>query len=279
MARLIAWKLSNHGVRTGGTAKLTSAGGSSARYPYGDRRRFPKVMGHRDTGVTACPGDQLYFQLPELRERIGERPPSGGEVDLNALLPELVTYTPEGFTFGGELLDGNAVPIAGATVELQRLRRTGWKEIAEAVTDDSGNFAATATFKRYKVVRWEFEGDDIHRAFRGDGVGVAVTPLITLDASTTSPETHEQIDLSGTTTPHKTDTLKLIVERYDEETARWRRVGRRKVESERGVFSKRQTFAEAGDYRLSVRFEGDTVSAAGASTYLELTVTEPVFPF
>ena len=42
MARLIAWKLPNHGVRTGGTTKLTSAGGSSARYPYGYTRRFPK---------------------------------------------------------------------------------------------------------------------------------------------------------------------------------------------------------------------------------------------
>ena len=279
MARLIAWKLSNHGVRTGGTTTLTSAGGSSARYPYGDRRRFQTVLGHRDTGVTACPGDQLYFQLSELRDRLGEQPPTGEPVEVDAPLPEVVTFSQEGYTFTGALSGGDATPIAGATVQLQRLRRTGWKSIAEAVTDSSGNFAATARFKRYKVLRWEFEGDDIYRAFRGDGAGVAVAPLITLAASTETPETGERVELSGTTTPRKSDTLKLIVERYDDVSARWRRVARRKVESERGSFTKHHSFAEAGGYRLSVKFDGDTVSAPGASPYVELTVTEPIFPF
>ena len=41
MARLIAWKLPNHGVRTTGTVRITSAGGSSARYPHGYTTPLP----------------------------------------------------------------------------------------------------------------------------------------------------------------------------------------------------------------------------------------------
>src|SRR6185436_2662995 len=77
LARLIAWKLGNHGVPTYGTVRMTSAGGASARYPAGATRSFQRIIGHRDTGRTACPGDQLYYQLRELRERIGERRPTG----------------------------------------------------------------------------------------------------------------------------------------------------------------------------------------------------------
>ena len=278
MARLIAWKLGNHGVRTGGTTKLTSAGGSSARYPYGYTRRFAKILGHRDTGRTACPGNQLYYQLSELRERVGERRPTGAKVLMTAILPQLVTYSPDGVTFTGTLTDAEGAPIAGAPVELQRLRRTGWKWLDEGVTDAEGEFAASAHFKRNKVLRWEFTGDETYRAARGDGVLVMVAPLVTLDASTTAAETGEQVDLTGTITPAKSDGLRLIIERLDE-TGSWQRFGRRNVTADRGFFSKRASFSEPGSYRLYVRFRGDEVNAAGASPYVELTVTDPIFPF
>jgi hypothetical protein len=279
MARLIAWKLGNHGLRTGGTARLTSAGGSSARYPFGYTRRFPKVIGHRDTGVTSCPGEQLYYQLSELRERVGERRPTGIKDELTALLPPLVTYSDDGYTFTGSLTDVDGFPIVGASVELQRLRRTGWKPLEEAVTDENGNFSATTRFKRYTILRWEFEGDDTYRPFRGDGVAVAVAPLLTLGASTTEPETDEQIELSGTIAPPLETDLTLIIQRYDEDTFRWRRAARQRVTPTHGAFSKRRRFREAGDYRLFLKFAGDTVNAPATSPYVEVTVSDPFLPF
>jgi hypothetical protein len=30
---------------------------------------LPVIDGHRDTNDTACPGDRLYAQLPEVRRR------------------------------------------------------------------------------------------------------------------------------------------------------------------------------------------------------------------
>jgi hypothetical protein len=277
MARLIAWKLTNHGVRTSGTVRMTSAGGSSARYPYGDTRRFQHILGHRDTGLTACPGDQLYFQLSDLRARVGERRPTGEKVVMTAELPKAVTYSPDGVTFTGNLEDEFGTPIAGATVPLERLRRTGWRAVDEPTTDSEGNFSGTARFKRNKVLRWEFAGDDTYRPLRGDGSLVTVAPLITLDTSTSSAETGERVDVSGTITPAKAEGLKLVIERYD--GVRWRRVERKPVIPDHGAFTKRPGFDEEGDYRLSVRFAGDSVNAPSASPYVELTVSDPVIPF
>jgi hypothetical protein len=277
MARLIRWKLGNHGVRTGGTARLTSAGGASARYPYGDRRRFPRILGHRDTGVTSCPGDQLYFQLAELRERVGERRPTGAKVELTAPLPQLVTYSREGSAYSGTLTDAAGFPVAGADIHLQRLRRTGWKPLADAVTDANGNFSATTRFKRQTVLRWEFTGDGTYRPFRGDGVAVAVAPLMTLAASTTDVEPGERIDISGTIDPRKSARLKLVIQR--DEAGRWRRVARKKVTSRRGAFTKHTSFDTEGRYRLSVRFAGDLLNAPSVTPYVEVTVEEPFFPF
>ena len=162
-------------------------------------------------------------------------------------------------------------------VELQRLRRTGWQPFDEAVTDAEGDFDATARFKRNKILRWEFAGDGTYRPFRGDGVVVTVAPLMTLDTSTTSAETGERVDLSGTITPSKSEGLKLVIERDDDGS--WHRVARKPVEADHGVFTKRPGFDEAGDYRLSVRFAGDDVNAPATSPYVEVTVTDPLIPF
>ena len=279
MARLIAWKLGNHGLRTGGTSRLTSAGGSSARYPYGYTRRFPRAIGHRDTGRTACPGEQLYYQISELRERIGERRPAGLRTRMTAALPEFLTFAREGYTFTGQLTDADFLPVAGATVALQRLRRTGWRPLGEAVTDGDGNFAVTTRFKRHTVLRWEFPGDGTHRPFRGDGAAVAVAPLVTLASAGDTVAPGEQVELSGTISPRKAEGLRLIVERYDDLTARWQRVARRKVKPRNGAFTKRPRLSEEGEYRASVRFAGDAVNSPGGSPHVHVSVVEPLLPF
>ncbi len=46
-------------------SRCTSAG--SSRYAAGVRVSKPRVMGHRDLALTACPGDLAYPQLPSIR--------------------------------------------------------------------------------------------------------------------------------------------------------------------------------------------------------------------
>jgi hypothetical protein len=276
MARLIGWKLANHGVPTYGRARLTSAGGEHARYPYGDTRSFNRIIGHRDTGRTACPGEQLYYQLADLRERVGEQRPTGVRVRMRAPLPELVVHAPDGLTFTGLLTDAQAAPVVGVPVELQRLGRAGWRTIGTGTTDAEGEFAAQARFKHHAILRWKFAGDDSYRPHRGDGVTVQVAPLMTLSASTTSAAPDERVELSGTIAPAKANGLTLVVER--DEAGVWQRIGRRKLAPKRGAYAPRRSFREEGRYRLSVRFAGDTVNAPATSPYVEVAVEEPIFP-
>ncbi|WP_051510547.1 SpoIID/LytB domain-containing protein [Intrasporangium oryzae] len=66
IARVVAWKAGQNGFDPGGTAQLTSAGGS--RYPAGTVVTLPRTMGHRDVNLTECPGDALYASIAAIRE-------------------------------------------------------------------------------------------------------------------------------------------------------------------------------------------------------------------
>jgi hypothetical protein len=81
VAHVVAWKFSLHEVRADGRVTLTSSG--STRYPRGRRVTLPTFFGHRDVSRTACPGDRLYRELPQLRRRVGDLMASRG------LLPPL----------------------------------------------------------------------------------------------------------------------------------------------------------------------------------------------
>jgi uncharacterized protein with LGFP repeats len=67
VVKLAAWKLDRYGRDARGRATVRSTG--SDNYADGQRVRLPVIDGHRDTNDTACPGDRLYAQLPEVRRR------------------------------------------------------------------------------------------------------------------------------------------------------------------------------------------------------------------
>ncbi len=69
----LAWKLSAHGLNAIGKTTLTSAGGELSRYPAGRKVRLNKVIGHRDVGLTACPGDTLEAEIPSIRRMVEAR--------------------------------------------------------------------------------------------------------------------------------------------------------------------------------------------------------------
>jgi hypothetical protein len=57
---------------------LISAGGELSRYPAGRRVRLNKVIGHRDVGLTACPGDELELDIPSIRRMVEARIEANG---------------------------------------------------------------------------------------------------------------------------------------------------------------------------------------------------------
>ena len=70
LTRWLAWKLVEHSRTTEGRAKMVSAGGETSRYAEGDRFRMKRIVGHRRTNLTECPGDGMNRWLPKLRERV-----------------------------------------------------------------------------------------------------------------------------------------------------------------------------------------------------------------
>ena len=67
ISKVVGWKLARYGRDAGDRTTLTSAGGGTSRYPAGTAVVVPVVLGHRDVGLTACPGRNLYAQLATIR--------------------------------------------------------------------------------------------------------------------------------------------------------------------------------------------------------------------
>ena len=59
-----------HGQPLSGPVTLTSGGGPESRYAAGTKVTVDRVLGHRDVGKTACPGDGLYDQLDQIRSLV-----------------------------------------------------------------------------------------------------------------------------------------------------------------------------------------------------------------
>jgi hypothetical protein len=68
---VLAWKLGSHGVDPTTSTPIVSQG--SPRYPEGRTVVLPTIQGHRDSGLTACPGDLLSSRLPTLRTDVAAR--------------------------------------------------------------------------------------------------------------------------------------------------------------------------------------------------------------
>ncbi|WP_433210615.1 FG-GAP-like repeat-containing protein [Dactylosporangium sp. CS-047395] len=68
-AKYTAWKLSlNQAIDPHGTVTLTG-GGSTSKYPAGTTVTVPRVMPHRQTNATECPGARGMDVLPAIRDR------------------------------------------------------------------------------------------------------------------------------------------------------------------------------------------------------------------
>jgi hypothetical protein len=68
IAKVAAWKLDTHNRNPQGRVTLTSAGGTS-KYAAGQNVTLPVIFGHRDTGLTECPGTHLYANLSSIRSQ------------------------------------------------------------------------------------------------------------------------------------------------------------------------------------------------------------------
>ena len=81
VAAATGWKLGQYGVDPRGTSLLVSQGGGTSRYRAGTPVRFANVSGHRDLGLTECPGDYLYTKLGAIRSRAATLAPGTARIN------------------------------------------------------------------------------------------------------------------------------------------------------------------------------------------------------
>ncbi len=60
LERLLAWEADRHSIDALGTTT------------WNDGSRKPTIIGHRDAKATSCPGDELYEQLPAIRQAVAD---------------------------------------------------------------------------------------------------------------------------------------------------------------------------------------------------------------
>jgi hypothetical protein len=268
LARLLAWKLSVHGVALPGsvTVQVTRTGAPYSRYRAGARVRLNRVSGHRDADATTCPGAGMYRQLPRLRQAIQRLAPA-----VSWLTAQPLGSAPGAVTVGGALSFAG-VPIPGASVEVQRRSTTrGPLTLGIATTDANGAWAATVPLSRDAELRGVYRGDLDHPAVVSPGFFAGVPPQIVLTAATTEATPGSVIAFSGTVTPAKPRlTIVIAKQQLDGTFATVRNVRLRPASD--GSFTRSLGFLEVGQYQVVAHTEADDDNPLGTSAPVAITI-------
>jgi hypothetical protein len=116
LEKVFAWKFGLHYVNPYAASTLTSAGGT--KYKKGAVVTFANVSGHRDAGLTSCPGEQTYRRLPAIRAAIKSY------MGASLYGPSVSTMTPIYVTTTGVTVKA-AIPGSAAWRLVVRNGRTG----------------------------------------------------------------------------------------------------------------------------------------------------------
>ncbi len=149
LERLLAWKLSLHGVPSQGrvAVKVNPAGAIYSRFPANALVSLPRIAGHRDADSTDCPGEVLYGQLPGVRAAVGLLAPPPPRATLELAVAQAgspasswepvgeapASQAPAGQVLTGTVAHADGAPIADATVLVQAraVSRGGARERAD----------------------------------------------------------------------------------------------------------------------------------------------------
>lgn len=261
LERLLAWKLSLHGIPVRGhvTVEVDPADASFTPFAPGAHVSLPRIAGHRDGDATGCPGDAFYARLPSIRARVSALAGSPAKLTLAADPAALVAGTQ--VTLSGRLrrLTGPAIP--SAQLELQAVTPRGATTLQAATTGADGSWSATLAPATSLVLR------ALHRAppaSASDVVLIEVASAITLSVVSTSP-----LRVTGTVSPGKPVTIDLYARAPG---GRQRLLTSKRVAAVGGRFTAQLRTRHHGPVRLIARTAADAGNAAGESAPVELAI-------
>ncbi len=271
LARYIRWKLQVHGQPLFGKVTLTSAGGAASRYPAGRKVSLERVIGHRDTGATACPGALLYARLGELRSLVAD-----GTVGvptfatrLSAILADFSIDFGETVPLSGILLGPGPGPLPNEVVEVQTNGDGFWKTSAHATTGVDGSFTAELRPRKRIYVRMRYPGRTGLRRTTSPRLLLGVRALISLRAPATTGAPGERVPVAGTVGPRKRLVRLVLQQRV---RGHYRKVSAKSVRVRKGRFSTSFVPASSASYRYAVIAVNDLDTDRGSTGWQPLRV-------
>ena len=269
-ANYIRWKLAVHGQPLSGPVTLTSAGGSESRYGAGARVTLDRVVGHRDLGKTACPGDELYTQLDDIRNRVV----SGGAfvsfsarvsaalADYNAEYREVVPVT-------GALAGPDGAALAAQPVEVQVNSDGVWRTARRVTTASDGAFVTDLKPAKRMYVRVRYPGSADVRGASSQRLLLRLRPVLAFTLAPRTAVRGRRLTVKGAVAPRKRWVSVVFQQRI---RGHWRVVGTRAVRTRAGRFSTTFTPAFRARYRYYTVAKSDLDTDRGASEVRSLRV-------
>jgi hypothetical protein len=237
VANLLGWKLGLHGVPARGRVSVVSAGGATNRYPAGSTPSFERISGHRDANGTACPGNGLYAQLPQLRAMVTPGPPRAATATVAKAQRRNVAYGQKAVLQLG--LTSSGAPLGQRRVAIQILGRLGWRTQHSVTTDAGGRAETRVRITSNRTMRARYSGEPTLLPSSSPAVPFGVRPRVTLALGARAVGPGGRVRVTGAVQPRKAQAVLTV---------------KRQTSSGRLVLVSRRTVAlRAGRLRTSLR--------------------------
>jgi hypothetical protein len=263
-ADYIRWKLGVHGQPLSGPVTIRSSGGSASRYPAGANARLQRVNGHRDVGRTACPGDELYGQLDEIRALV-----ESGTVFTPAFTARVSAWLGDSrVDYGtvvpvtGHLAGADGGALAGQVVELQVNSENRWRRAKRVTTTPDGSFATEIKPRKRMYVRLRYPGGADLRGAASRRMLLRLHPVVDFIRPWKRARAGQRVPVRGTVAPRKRVVHVVLQQRI---AGRWRKVGTRVVRARRGRFRTSFVPAFRDRYRYYAAVKSDLDTDRGAT--------------
>ncbi|MEY2516487.1 MAG: hypothetical protein QOJ89_3845 [bacterium] len=276
-ARLLAWKLSLHGVPLQGQVTITSGGGPSNRYAAGTPVTFERISGHRDADSTSCPGDALYAQLGEIRSRAAALapalapPPDPGAAAVTLDAADATLDYPQPAQLSGRAAGSAGATLPGAPISIQIAAGGDFMTIARTTTRDDGTWSAQLPTQYTRTLR---------AAARLPGGGLVASPTV---AVVVAPRiglhvprrvtARRVFTLRGSIRPRRA-ALTLVVARSGSDGA-MHTVARVPLRATAGTIRARLRLRRPALHRLWIESRADARNGAGRSREVYLRAVRP----
>jgi hypothetical protein len=269
-ATYIRWKLSVHGEPLSGPVTVTSSGGSASRYPAGARVTLERVIGHRDTGKTECPGAALYAQLDEIRAMVESGGPFATfSARVTAALADNRVDYGEPVPVSGTLVGPDGSALAGQVVEVQVNSDNAWRTARRVTTGADGVFATELKPSKRMYVRVRYPGSADVPGSTSPRLLLSLRPVIAFRRPPKRGVRGRRVVMAGTVGPRKRVVNVVLQQRI---RGRWRKVGSRAVRARRGRFSTSFVPGFRARYRYYAAVKSDLDTDRGASKMRALRV-------